>query len=293
MQRWDFANPAAPVALRPTEPDRPSMQLRPAIYEETAGELRPVYDWRRVSRMLGNVENLPRGFHLAPDVNALTARLGEERALLGEAQEAWLVRELANSSQASVAWRVIANQVLMAPVIAPDLSATPAALATQLERLRPGVSRLLELTRFPFPLNTDAWDGYPAARERVLAAIRAAGGATLVLAGDLHSAWASELEDGSGRVAVELGATSVTSPSDASYFAAAGIDFAGGLRARNPHIKWTDQINRGFLVVTLTHEAAQAEFFNVSTVIAKDYTVARAAAFRIAAGSATGAITPA
>lgn len=291
LQRWNFTNPAAPVALREQEPDVAAMQRLPAIYETANGELRPVLDWRRAQTLIAAAatQSLPAGFFVAPDRAALEARLNApERQLLGAAQEQWLSQELSRSRRAGAVWQVIGNQVLMAPVDAPDLSATPPQLAAALERLRPGVTQLLKLTRFPFPLNTDAWDGYPQARARVLAAMRAAGGNALVLTGDTHTAWANEISDEQGRVAVELGATSVTSPSDADYFAAAGIDFSAGVRARNPHVKWTDALHRGYLLLSLTPEQATAEFFGVSSIQSKDYEEQRLAAFTVAADEGPG-----
>lgn len=290
MQRWNIANPDAPVALRPHEADTAQMRMLPALYEAVGDELRPVYDWRRAQVLLLDPYDLPDGFFLAPDAEQIETLLASpERVMLGQAQQDWLTGELAASRQGGVAWRLLGNQVMMAPLTAPDLSETPLALAQALERLRPGVTRLLKLTRFPFPLNTDAWDGYPASRARVLDAIRAAGGGALVLTGDTHSAWANEIEDEEGLAAIELGTTSVTSPSDASFFTAAGIDFAAGVRARNPHVKWADMAHRGFLLLTLTPDAAQAEFFTVSSVEAREFELDRAAAFSIDA--ATGALT--
>jgi alkaline phosphatase D len=292
-QRWNFANPSAPVALRPGEADTPAMQRFPAIYEEIGEEMRPVLDWRRAQGLIQNARNLPAGFFLAPDVAGINA-LVAERELLGDAQQQWLAAELAGSQRAGVAWQVIGNQIIMAPVTAPDVSRTPPALAAALERLRPGATQLLKLTRFPFPLNIDAWDGYPGARARVLEAIRASGGNALVITGDSHTAWANEISDGQGLVAVEFGATSITSPSEDAYFSAAGIDFAAATRARNPHIKWSDGVNHGFLVLTLTREQALAEFMTVSTIQSAAYETARAAAFTVAAtgGAGIGPIAP-
>ncbi len=293
-QRWNFANRAAPVALRDGEADVPGMQRLPAIYEAVGEEMRPVLDWRRAQGLVAAAPNLPAGFYLAPDVEALNTSLqSPERTLMGEAQETWLREQLADSKRANTPWQVLGNQVLMAPVNAPDLSATPPQLSAALERLRPGVTQLLKLTRFPLPLTTDGWDGYPQNRARVLDAIRAAGGNTIVVTGDSHMAWANEINDAQGRVAVELGATSITSPNDASYFQPFGVDFAGGLRARNPHVKFTD-FNHGYLVLTLTPEQATAEYFTVSNILSKQYEVQRAAAFTIAADAApgVGAITP-
>lgn len=293
LQRWNFANPSAPVALRAGEPDTPVMQRFPAIYEEVGEELRPVLDWRRAQGLIQSARNLPPGFFLAPDVVGIQA-LVARHDMLGDAQQQWLAAELAGSQRAGVTWQVIGNQVIMAPVNAPDVSRTPAPLAAALERLRPGVTQLLKLTRFPFPLNIDAWDGYPAARARVYEAMRAAGGNPIVISGDSHTAWANELNDTQGLVGVEFGATSITSPSESYYFDAAGIDFAAGVRARNPHIKWSDGNGHGFLVLTLTREQALAEFIAVSTIQSAAYETARAAAFTVAAteGAGVGAITP-
>ena len=291
MQRWDFSG--APVALREGEPDRPGQRLLPAIYEEVNGETRPVLDWRRAQGLVARARDLPAGFYLAPDVARLQTMLhAPERVLLGEAQEQWLAGELRASKAGGAAWQIIGNQVMMAPVDVPDLSRTPPQLAAALERLQPGVSQLLKLSRFAFPLNTDAWDGYPACRERVLRSIRDAGGNTIVLTGDTHIAWANELNDARGRVAVELGATSITSPSESSYFTQAGVDFAGGVRARNPQVKWLDGERHGFIVLMLTRASANAEYVAVSTILSPTYETARAAAFTIAAGEGGGQLVP-
>jgi alkaline phosphatase D len=288
MQRWDFSS-GAPTALRDGEADRPGQRLLPAIFEEVNGETRPVLDWRRAQGLIAQARNLPAGFYVAPDLARLNEALNQpDRALLGAAQEEWLGEQLRASAQAGAAWQVLGNQVLMAPLNAPDLSRTPSQLAAALERLRPGVTQLLKLTRFAFPLNVDAWDGYPAARARVLEALRAAGGNAIVLTGDTHIAWANEINDATGRVAVELGTTSITSPSESGYFTQAGVDFPGGVRARNAHVKWLDGDKHGFVVVKLTRQQAEAEFVAVSTVLSPNYEISRAAAFTIAAQAGAG-----
>lgn len=295
MQRWNFSNPTAPVALRSNEADVPAMQRFPAIYEQIGEELRPVLDWRRAQGLIQQARNLPAGFFLAPDRAAIDGLLANPpRQLLGDAQQQWLSEELGRSQRGRTTWQVIGNQIVMAPVLAPDLSDTPAPLAAALERLRPGVTQLLKLTRFPFPLNIDAWDGYPAARTRVLEAIRAAGGNALVVTGDSHTAWANEISDGQGLVAVEFGGTSITSPSESDYFTPAGIDFNAAVRARNPHIKYCDGSKRGFLLLTLTREQALAEYMTVSTIQSATYETTRAAAFTVAPteGAGVGPITP-
>lgn len=295
MQRWTFTSETSATALRDHEADTPTMRRLPAIYEEVGEELRPVLDWRRAGPLLQVLPNLPNGFYFAPDVEAIGAQLNApDRQLMGTAQEQWLADELNRSKRAGAAWQVIGNQVLMADIIAPDLSKTPPQLAAALERLSPGVTQLLKLTRFPFTLSTDTWSGYPGPRARVLSSIRAAGGDTIIVTGDSHAAWANEIEDGEGRVAVEFGTTSITSSSQSEYFTPAGIDFDAALMARNPAVKWTDGLHHGYILLTLTKEQATAEFFAVSTILSKDYETSRIAAFTVAPveGPGVGAITP-
>jgi hypothetical protein len=70
--------------------------------------------------------------------------------------------------------------------------------------------------KWNLPFYTDAWDGYPWARERFYDLSRKAGAGDLVfLTGDSHSFWANRLFDGGKRpMGVEIGASGVTSPGD-------------------------------------------------------------------------------
>ena len=60
------------------------------------------------------------------------------------------------------------------------------------------------------PFNLDAWDGYPAARERLLRSALDANANLIVLSGDTHNAWAFDLDLGGSAAGVEFGR--VTSP---------------------------------------------------------------------------------
>ncbi|MGK9867791.1 alkaline phosphatase D family protein, partial [Salmonella enterica subsp. enterica] len=69
------------------------------------------------------------------------------------------------------------------------------------------------------PYNLDAWDGYAVARETVLGTARALDKNLVVLSGDTHNAWASDLADYAGRaVGVEFATPGVTSPGFEEYF---------------------------------------------------------------------------
>jgi alkaline phosphatase D len=278
--RWDFSNSAAPVALAPGA-SAASVRSIPTPYEVVGGAMRPITDWARVRAI--DPRNPPRGIVYLPDIEGFRrGKLADpNRALLGPAQETWLKRELETSRAGKTVWQVLGNQTIMARVDAPDLSDLPASTVAELERIRPGIGRLLQLTKLKPPFNLDAWDGYPAQRARLYDMFAASGANALVVTGESHSAWANELKRGEERVGAEFGTTSVTSPGAGDYFNGSGLDIGKAFVDANSDVRWCDPDNRGFLVLTLKKTEALAEFFSVSTVTAKDYAVAKVAGFTV------------
>jgi alkaline phosphatase D len=111
------------------------------------------------------------------------------------------------------------------------------------------------------PLNMDAWDGYPAARERVFKAALNADANLIVLAGDTHNGWAFDLAHEGAKVGVELGVCSVSSPGFESYLAfLPPATLAAALVAENEQLKWADTSQRGYMVVDLTPTRAVTEY---------------------------------
>jgi len=111
------------------------------------------------------------------------------------------------------------------------------------------------------PLNMDAWDGYPAARERVFKSALKADANLLVLAGDTHNGWAFELAQDGARVGVELGVCSVSSPGFENYLSFVKPDtLAAALVAENEQLKWADTAQRGYMTVELTKARATTEY---------------------------------
>jgi alkaline phosphatase D len=182
------------------------------------------------------------------------------RQLLGEAQDAWLAKALAASTAAGTAWQVLVQQVLIGNV------KSPVGLADQLGDGLPDFvrQRLMAATmasKAGLPLNMDAWDGYPAARERVFKAALAADANLVVLAGDTHNAWAFELAQDGAPVGVEFGVSSVSSPGFENYLSFVKPEtLAGALVAENEQLKWADTAQRGYMVVELTPARAITEY---------------------------------
>jgi alkaline phosphatase D len=132
-------------------------------------------------------------------------------------------------------------------------------------------------------LNPDAWDGYTAERDRVFGHLRSNEiGNTVVLTGDVHSSWALDLvEDpfdprrydpltGVGALGVEVVTPAVSSPSLAETFDPAGAAAAPAIeaafRAANPHVRFVDVMEHGYVVLDVTAARVRADWFFVDTV---------------------------
>jgi len=214
---------------------------------------------------------------LIPDVAVFEARRNaSDRDLLDNAQREWLGRELAASKAAGRPWQVLGNQVVMARVAGPNLAATvtPEQLAGMLSKLpaeiRTQVEQAAGLFSLGVPFNLDSWDGYPAGRERLYDAFKAADVQPIVLAGDSHAFWINDLKDASGdRVAVEFGTSSITSPSPQDSIG--DFPLGAGLMQANDEVVHCDQSSKGFTLLTLTPARAKAELVAVSTILSKPY----------------------
>lgn len=190
----------------------------------------------------------------------------EGRELLGAEQSSWLGAGFARSRSSGRTWQVLVQQVLMgklaaAPMLTEDL---PAGMPDFVRR-RLKVAAMA--SRVGLPLNMDAWDGYPAARDRLFTAALDADADLISLAGDTHNAWAFDLAHGGERVGVEFGGQSVTSPGIETSLAQ--MDHAAIERAsieHNPELQWMNATQRGYMAVELTPDSATSEYRFLSGV---------------------------
>lgn len=218
---------------------------------------------------------------------------GPSRQLLGATQSDWLSARMAASG---ATWQVLGQQVLMARMHIPlsvASSTTPqtlaeftAALATP-EALRSDSQRAL-LAQRRVPYNLDAWDGYPAARETVLAAARTQGKNLISLAGDTHNMWGANLTDANGqRVGVEFGTSSVSSPGfETRLPLIADTVLADAFLKMVADLRFAQTSKRGYLVLTLTPAEARGDWIEVSTVFSRSYSTGVTASRRVLPGPA-------
>jgi alkaline phosphatase D len=181
---------------------------------------------------------------------ASPALLDPSRSLLGAEQEAWFFRELAESQQRGAQWRVVGQQVMMGQLFNTDGT----------------------------PFNVDQWDGYLPSRIRLLTHLATSSISNVViLTGDIHSSWGNDItgnpfdpagysaSTGRGSQAVEFVTPAITSPGIDDAAMAALLE--GQIRATHPHVKYVNLFRRGYVLVDLTRERAQAEWYHVRTIM--------------------------
>lgn len=206
------------------------------------------------------------------------------RELLGEPQSGFVEQSLTASVESGATWRLLANQVLMARVLAPDLgSYVTEEQIVALEAEFPPVRDFLKWSSLGLPYNTDAWDGYPAARERFYQSAQAAGANDLiVLTGDTHMFWANDLKTDSGEaMGVEFGTAGITSPGAGSLFGDAAFDYSLLLRRDNEEVRYVDAINNGYTTIELSEDKGRVEFISMDTITSPNYAPFRSAGFNL------------
>ncbi len=204
--------------------------------------------------------------------------LNPARTLLGAEQEAWLATRL---RQSPARWKFIGQGVMFAQL---KLQGAPLAAGG-------GVF-----------VNTDQWDGYQPARDRLYDVLKGSNGQpgvdnVVVLTGDIHSSWAADLTQdpnnpnvanggyngatGEGSRAVEFVCTSITSP---------GLPDPNGstaafLRSVNPHFKHIEFTQRGYMLLDVTPARTVCEWWTVDTVASVSNVQTFATAFEVVHGS--------
>jgi len=225
------------------------------------------------------------------------------RELLGSTQGTWLTGKIISST---ATWQVLGQQVLMARMEFPltVLSALNPATLTDAAALQTGLASinayvtakntpaslrtaaqagLMNTTLNPkLGYNLDAWDGYPVAREKLLATILAANKKLVVLSGDTHNAWHSQLtlagyisaSQAGVKVGEEFATPSVASVGLENYFSTLPSASVKQIFENVvDDLKWMDSSRRGYLKMTFTKTQAKGEWVFVSSVKSTTYTV--------------------
>ena len=242
------------------------------------------------TRLVGRDEQLDyaKGIERAGSVEAFIKNdlYNPERQILGEEQEAWLQQALQRSKARGATWQVLGQQVLMGKLNIPVIPPEELAQLELSEYARPRVEQTQQLAPYGLPSNLDAWDGYPAARERLFDMLTSHATNPISLAGDTHNGWAFNLTNQKGEaVGVEWGTPGVSSPGLENYVPLPPEQMQALLKGASPELAACDTSQRGWTEVTLTPEAATAQWRFVSSVTEPTFTATGAALLIARAGA--------
>lgn len=236
------------------------------------GDLATIF--RPETRLTGRSAQLDLGAALAGQADPMTALAAfrdgpwqdPARSILGMEQERWLAEGFARSARDGRKWQILAQQVIMGSVrLAPEIAAMLPAEAS--EDVRRRVTAGVAASRAGLPFNLDMWDGYPAARARLLRSALDANANLVTLSGDSHNAWAFDLDLDGTPAGVDLAVQSVTSPGYESYVPwVAPADLARATIGANSQLKWANLSQRGYMTVELTPIRATCEWLFLDTI---------------------------
>lgn len=249
---------------------------------------------------------------LSIDTAAFQADLADtSRTMTGSEQQQFVIGAMTDST---ATWQVLGQQVLMGRIWVPkelllglgeiealisagaDASAKQQEIAGLLSELATIKGRVLAgdptvtaddklRVETTAPYNLDAWDGYFPAREMILRNAYVLNVNLVVLAGDTHNAWGSDLYMATNTgevphdlrsVGVEFATSSVTSPGFETYvgFGSNAVMQAGFEQAVTTlvdDLKYLNSANRGYMLVEFTPEQSVCEWRFVDTIGSRTY----------------------
>ncbi|HBW85517.1 MAG TPA: hypothetical protein DEF82_01865 [Crocinitomicaceae bacterium] len=228
-------------------------------YARKAAATKAYYEWMPVSKKadkhlyrsfeIGNLVNLIildtriEGRTIQADSISSNNFLDSNRTILGKEQYNWLTEKINTKST----WTIIGNQVPFGPMFQPN----PIKGA----------------------LYMDGWDGYPYEREKFIHFIEKIKLKNLVMVtGDYHSSFAMESDlkgtkETNDNIAVEFIVTSITSANDDEYNNPEIVKEDKELYLKNnPHMKYCNNADHGYLVLKINKEEIIAEFIYANTI---------------------------
>ncbi len=131
----------------------------------------------------------------------------------------------------------------------------------------------------------DRWDGYPAARDRLLQAAQAVNADLVVLSGDSHNAWAFNLEQDGEAVGVELAVQGVSSLGLDKRFDGNPAAIAQSLVEASPDLAWCDTSQRGYMVLDVRPDRITNEWLFIPSRFSRSTDVAGTRRMEVRMGS--------
>ncbi|MBY0435520.1 MAG: alkaline phosphatase D family protein, partial [Cyclobacteriaceae bacterium] len=252
---WDdheIANNSYVTGAQNHQPEEGDYEKRKAAARQTyyewmpireSGELYRSYSFGPLADVIMLDERLAGRSPEIKDMRDPTYK-SDQRSMLGSAQLDWFEQQLKSSK---AVWKVIGNQVIFSDVY-------------------------LKAVYPKMPRNLDSWDGFPVEKKKIVDFVSQNKIQNIIItSGDTHASWAIESAVDVGKsykpFAVEFGTTSVSSANGDEYKSADTVRMAEqALMKSNPHVKYLDDRDHGYLLLTLYNDRSKAEWYYVKTV---------------------------
>ncbi|MCH7328393.1 alkaline phosphatase D family protein [Acinetobacter modestus] len=273
------------------------------------------------TRIIARDEQLEYGKFINPmtgklDAVAFQAALfNSTRTIMGETQREWLLgnkeKNIVGVIQSSNAtWDVLGQQILMTKMFVPaellqalaEITAGNPSLDT-LNKMNAQITELVKLklrliqgdptltaqdkarVLTVAPYNLDAWDGYFAEREIVYGTLAQLKKKVVVLAGDTHNAWSSNLYSKDGVfVGVELATSSVSSPGLEKYLNIP-LDqlqqFEFAFTTLIDELNYCNLNQRGYLIVQFDETQVQSQWIYVDSIKKPEYVIDKSRGYQL------------
>ncbi|MGK7391929.1 MAG: alkaline phosphatase D family protein [Candidatus Cyclobacteriaceae bacterium M2_1C_046] len=254
---WDdheIANNAYKTGAQNHQPEEGSYEKRKKVATKVYYEWMPVredqehyrsFQFGDMAQLIMLDERLAGRTEPADDTTSI-ATLPPDHTMLGEEQLNWFLENLEENDER---WQLIGNQVVFS---------------------------YLNYGRPDFNINPDSWDGYPLERKEIVDFIKSKEiNNVIFLTGDTHASWAFEVTPnpfvkydsvtGIGAMAVEFGAPSVNSGNADERFPADSVKLYEKtyLKPLNPHLKYVNMRDHGYMLITLNRDEVKAEWYFV------------------------------
>lgn len=192
--------------------------------------------------------------------------------MMGSTQESWLAHALKANAR-SGGWQMIGMGTILGRTVMPKDAVDwlrPEVNARKVAGYRNNIRAAAQ----GVPMWMDRWDGYPAARSRLLKSAQAADADLVMLSGDSHNAWAYGLLEEGKPAGVEFAGQAVTSHGMEGDMGADPKVVAEGFMAANPEMKFADTSRRGYMMMQITPQRVTGEWLFLETVKARSLALA-------------------
>jgi len=192
--------------------------------------------------------------------------------MMGSTQESWLAHALKANAK-SGGWQMIGMGTILGRTVMPKGAVDWLRPETNARKVVSYQNNIRAAAQ-GLPMWMDRWDGYPAARSRLLKSAQAADADLVMLSGDSHNAWAYGLMEGGKPAGVEFAGQGVTSNGLEGDMGADPKVVAAGFMAANPEMKFADTSQRGYMMMQITPQRVTGEWLFLQTIKARSLEIA-------------------